>query len=61
VEDDATREELHLTMTGRNSLTLVVTDVWEKEKCARDTDDELARVHPLKDDGPKVRLRRLLL
>jgi hypothetical protein len=32
-----------MAMARHNSLTTVVTGVWDKEKCARDTDDELAR------------------
>nr|XP_051220267.1 putative leucine-rich repeat receptor-like protein kinase At2g19210 [Lolium perenne] len=41
-EDDAAREARHLTMARRNSLTTVITDMWEMEKRARDTNVEEA-------------------
>jgi hypothetical protein len=42
-EDEAAREEWHMAMAHRNSLTTIVTDIWDKEKRACDADDELAR------------------
>jgi hypothetical protein len=42
-EDDAVQEARHLAMARRNSLTAVVTDMWEKAKRAFDADEEEAR------------------
>jgi hypothetical protein len=39
-DDDASREARHLAMDHQNSLTTVVTDVWEKAKRARDIADK---------------------
>jgi hypothetical protein len=39
-KDDAAREKHHLMMARRNSLTTVVTNVWEKAKHARDAGEE---------------------
>jgi hypothetical protein len=39
-EDDVAWEACHLAMARRNSLTTIVTDVWEKAKEARDTAEE---------------------
>jgi hypothetical protein len=42
-EGDTAREVHHLAMARRNSLTAVVTDMWEKAKRAFDADEEEAR------------------
>jgi hypothetical protein len=42
-EDDATREARHLAMARHNSLTTVVTNVWEKADHALDAGEEEGR------------------